>query len=340
MPEVGLKNERAFMATMSEIAQLAGVSQATVSRVLNGSAGVSAAKKAAVMEWVRRLDFQPNSTARALAANRSHLIGAVVPDLLNPFFAEILAHIEHHAAHNGYSVIVANSAGEPENERAIVKSLRARQVDGILIGLASGDSDVIDELKKQTPPAVIVTQESNDMDSVSVSHIEGGNLVANHFLREGVDSFAFFGPHDEKYAGYRDTLGRAGVRESDIHSIGNQDWWLNMLSRGFESAMDYLRSNPVQGRMGVFAMNDPFALGMINAAHELGMRVPDQVSVVGFDNTFVCDNVRPTLSSVSQPTEEIGRRAVELLLKRIEASVPAELVNVELHPRLVRRESS
>ncbi len=123
------------MVTMQEIAKLAGVSQATVSRVLSGSAGVSASRKAKVMEWVRKLDFEPNFSAQTLAANRSLLIGVVVPDLMNPYFSEILAHIEKYSARNGYNIIIANSNGDQNREREIIKSLRARQVDGILIGL-------------------------------------------------------------------------------------------------------------------------------------------------------------------------------------------------------------
>jgi len=329
------------MKTMKDIAELAGVSQSTVSRVLNGSAGVSPARKAKVMEWVRKLDFEPNFSAKTLAANRSLLIGVVVPDLLNPYFPEILAHIEMKTAQSGYNIIIANSAGDVNREKEIVKSLRARQVDGILISLASPDSPILEELREQKIRSVVFSQQHPGIDSVGVSNHKGGGQVATHFLKEGIEHFAFFGSeNDEKFQGFRNTLIDAGIDSNRIEVIGNKDWWHNMLERGFISAKDYLSSRRQNSRLGVFSFNDPFALGVVHAAQDLEMRIPEDIAVVGFDNTFICQNVRPTLSSVAQPTEKIGRLAVEMLLKRIDGSSENNVEHILLDPQLVRRETS
>lgn len=330
------------MATMKEIADKAGVSQATVSRVLNGGTAVKPEKRARVMEWVRKLDFEPNRSARSLAANRSHLLGVILPDLMNPYFAEILTHIEKFAARNGYNVILANTEGDQRREREILKSLKSRQVDGILVGLSSPESAILPELREQKVKAVIVTQEYPGIDCVGVSHFKGGAQVAEHFLSTGIQRFAFFGPvKDDKYRGYRETLFDAGIAEDRIEVIGNEEWWLSMLQRGFQSAESYLETHRATSRLGVFAVNDPFALGVVHAGQELGMRIPEELAVVGFDDTFICQNVRPTLSSVSQPIEEIGRLAVELLLNRIESGYrDREQQHIQLDPRLVQRETS
>ena len=330
------------MITMKDIARKAGVSQATVSRVLSGTAAVSPAKRAVVMEWVRKLDFEPNRSARSLAASRSHLIGVMLPDLVNPYFSEILSHIERSAARSGYNVILANSEGSLRREREIFKSLKARQVDGFLAGLVSPDSPVLNEILKQRVRTVVVTQDYEGIDCVSVSHFQGGKLVAEHFLESGIEEFAFFGPEgDEKFLGFRDTLLNAGAAEENIEVIGNEDWWLSMLNRGFHRAREYLACHKTDRRLGVMAVNDPFALGVVHAGQELGIRIPKEMAVVGFDDTFICVNTRPTLSSVSQPTEEIGRLAVDILLKRIESNAGGETDrHVYLEPRLVHRETS
>lgn len=326
---------------MKDIAKLAGVSQATVSRVLNGSAGVNPEKRARVMEWVRKMDFSPNATARTLAAHRSHLIGVVLPDLMNPYFTGILAKVEQYSAHNGYNIIIANSAGDQMREREIVKSLRNRQVDGILIGFSSFEAPMIKELLSNSVNTVVMTQDHAGLDCVSVSHTRGGALVASHFLSQGIEEFAYFGPEkDEKYSGFHTMLTNSGVSEEHINLIGNEDWWLSLLERGFTSAKQYLQNHKPKKRIGIMAVNDPFALGVVHAAQELGFSIPDEISVVGFDDTYICQNVRPTLSSVFQPVEEIGRLSVDMLLRKIHKHAPAEEQHIILEPRFVRRETS
>ncbi len=329
------------MTTMKEIAEKANVSQATVSRVLTGSTSVSMEKRARVMEWVRKLNFEPNQSARTLAANRSQLIGVILPDLMNPFFAEILSNIEMILSRNGYNVILANSEGDSLREKDILKSLKARQVDGILV-VPSPETIILDELREQNVKSVVITLEYPGIDCIGVSHRKGGILVAEHMLSNGIERFAYFGPSDDdKFMGFRDTLAAAGVQESNIDLIGNQDWWLSMMKRGFHSAEHYLETHRAGSRLGVFSVNDPFALGVVHAAQDLGISIPEELAVVGFDNTFICENVRPTLTSVAQPIEEIGRLSVELLLKRIESGFgDVKQQHIQLEPRLVKRESS
>lgn len=329
------------MATMKEIADKAGVSQATVSRVLSGGTSVSRDKKARVMEWVRKLDFEPNLSARSLAANRSQLIGVILPDLMNPYFAELLAHIERISSRNGYNVILANTEGDPLREKDEYNAFRARQVDGIL-AVPAPESQILDELQSQKVKTVVITLEFPDIDCVGVSHHKGGTLAAEHFLESGVQRFAYLGPReDDKFRGYRDTLIAAGVSSNSIDVIGNENWWLSLARRGSQIAEQYLEAHKAQSGLGIFSVNDPFAIGVVHAARDLGMSIPEDVSVIGFDDTFLCENVRPTLTSIAQPMEEIGRLAVELLLRRIEGGVDNVIPqHILLEPRLVKRETS
>ena len=329
------------MATMKDVADKAGVSQATVSRVLNGSPGVSREKRSRVMESVRKLNFKPNLSARSLAANRSYLLGVILPDLMNPYFAEILAHIERIASLNGYNVILANTEGDPLREKAEYASLKSRQVDGLLV-VPSPGTQILDELREQRVKSVVATLEFPGIDCVGVSHYKGGYLVAEHFLEIGIERFAFFGTtDDDKYRGYRDTLIKANLDEKSIDVIMNENWWLNSISRGYESARNYLATHRAKSRLGVFAGNDPYALGVVHAVQDLEMSIPDEVAIVGFDDTFICESVRPTLTSIYQPIEEIGRLAVELLLARIEGGpTEKEEQHIVLEPKLVKRETT
>ncbi len=332
------------MKTMKEIAELAHVSQSTVSRILNGSANVALDKKARVMEVVRKMDFKPNQSARSLASNRSQLFGVIFPDLMTPFFMDVLTHVERISAKNGYNIIICNSNGNEQKEREALASLKSRQVDGVLIGLTSPSSPLLDQLRKQTIKSVVITQEHQGIDCVGTSHPYGGMLVARHFLEQGVKEFAFLGPEgDEKLVGYRETLVQAGVAPDKIHVIAVEHWLLRVVEQGYRAMLSFLsqRDPGSKRKIGVFAVNDSFGLSAVHAAQELGFAIPDHVSVVGFDNTYLCSNVKPMLSSIAQPTEEIGRLGVELLLKRIENTAPVDdVVHMRLQPELVRRETS
>ncbi|MCG8479033.1 MAG: LacI family transcriptional regulator, partial [Spirochaetales bacterium] len=321
---------------MKDIARQAGVSVSTVSRILNGHANVRSDKKARVMELVRRYDYQPDHSARALVAQRSYLFGVIVPDLSTPFFVDVIAHVEQIAAKNGYNIILCNSEGYEQRELQAFSSLLARRVDGVLVAPVSDDSGVLDKLRRHAVKSVVITLTFSDLACVGVSHKTGGELVANHFVETGVHEFAFLGAtDDDKFAGYRETLIHAGVPEGRIHLIKERQYWRVDPSQGYRDAREFLRTQSLSGRLGAFAVNDTFALGMMHAVKEAGLSVPKDVALVGFDNTFVCDVVSPALSSVEQPTESISRIAVEMLLHQIEDAGWEEADKaVMLEPRL------
>lgn len=327
--------------TMKEIAKLADVSQSTVSRILNGTANVSPEKKARVMELVRKTDFKPNLSARSLVSTRSQLFGVIFPDLMTPFFSEILTIVERISAQNGYNIIVCNSNGDEKREIEALASLKARQVDGVLVGVLSPESAILDQLRKKSVKSVVITQEHPGLDCIGVSHHHGGAIAARHFMDINIEHFVFLGPeHDEKYIGFRKELSDAGVDEGHIHIIEIENWWLRMLDQGYKNTLAYLKENRKKGKCGIFAVNDAFAYGAIHAAQELDIKIPQDLAIVGFDNTFLCENVKPMITSIAQPTEEIGRVGVEMLLKRIENDVKVEDVHIQLEPRLIRRETS
>ena len=305
--------------TMKEVAEKAGVSQATVSRVLSNHPSVSPAKKKRVMEWVRKLNFEPNYSAKTLAAKSSQLIGVVLPDLQNPFFTELLFHIERIANQNGYTIIVCNSGGDLQKEKAIIRLLKARQVDGLLIGLAKASSEILETIRKDHTKTVVITQNYPGIDCVASSHSAGGKLAAEYLLDGKVEDFIYFGiEDDDKFYGFKEKLLENGIPRERIHVIGNQEWYFNTLQRGQQVLFQFLHEFKPQGKLGVFTLSDMYAVAVLQAAQSLGLRIPQDISIVGFDNIFICDAVQPKLTSISQPIEEIASMSLDMLLKRID----------------------
>ncbi len=332
------------MATMKDIANKAGVSQATVSRVMSDSSSVSQKTKAMVMEWVRKLDFEPNYSARALASSRSYLICLVLPDVMNPYFADIIYHVEKIASFNGFNILLCNSDGDPKREVDILKSLKSRQVDGVLIGFSDNHSPAIKILRDSELPTVVITQFHEDFDCVAVDHYAGGEMAARHFMDQGAEYFIYQGhTDDDKFRGYYNTLKDAGIPEDrlDIMDLGHV--WYHTPQRAhkaYRRALEYLQNRKYDSKTGVFSYNDLSAFGFIHAVQDMHLTIPEQYSIVGFDDTFMCQVMRPTLTSIAQPKEEIGQLAIKYLLAKIDKKVDTGRESFLLTPRLVQRETT
>ena len=186
------------MATMEEVAKKAGVSQATVSRVINGNPSVSFETRQNVMRWVRKLNYQPNLTAQTLVSKQSYLLGMILPDISNPYFSEVLKIVEQEASLNGYNIIFCNSGDNIQKERHSINILRGRQVDGLLIVPVDSNASHLKTLRHTNIPVVAITRDVDQFDSVSISHRHGGALVANHLLEIGHTSIGFIGSREEE----------------------------------------------------------------------------------------------------------------------------------------------
>lgn len=335
------------MATMNDIAKLANVSLATVSRVLNGSSAVKDETKALVMEWVRKLDYYPNYSAKTLAEKKSLIIALVIPDLFNPFFMEMIYHIERYVSQNGYSLLIANSDGNLERERAISNTLKARQVDGVLVGLVSQDSPLAEMLQKQTIPSVSITQNLSFLNSVSISHERGGVLAAQHLLEKDFKRFVYMGSDfdDPKFQGFRTHLLENQIPEEHIRLIDIGAMWFHTGQRSHQRITEQEQAvrEWSEHKLGIFCINDIVALGVIQACNEMKLTVGDKVGVIGFDDTYLCQSVRPTLTSIAQNKDEMSRIGVELLLRTIDNRVEdgtQEQEHIILQPSLAKREST
>lgn len=331
------------MVTMKQVAEKAKVSQATVSRVINGHPSVSLELRRQVMEWVDKLGYQPNKVAQSLAKNKSHLLGVIVPAVSNPYFSEIILSIDETASYYGYNILLCNTKGNIQKEKEVIKILQGHKVDGILLVPADVEASHLKTLKNEKLPIVIITRNIPGFDSVSVDHGKGVSIVVDHLINLGHTNILFAGnQRDEKFRVFEKRVLEKGLKfgSYNLNNLIEINEWLELNShQAYEQTKKYLLENKLRAT-AIFACNDIAAFGVMQAIKEQGLKIGKDIALVGFDNTFLASIISPRLTSVAQPTKEIGRIAIEIALNRINKKLEGEPINISLEPRLIVRESS
>lgn len=331
------------ITTMQELAQAAGVSIATVSRVFSGSPKVSEKTRAKVLELVHQSGFQPNETARTMAAGSSRLIAVILPDIENPYFSRLLSEIEQLCVKNGYTMIFFNSNGDSEKEKEIVTKMMARQADGMLICMTRIKSEMIPVIKTANFPVVVMTRNINGLDSVAINHIEGGRLAADYLIENRCEQFFFFGlKDDEKFTGFYNELLKKKVPKSKIKIFGDKNWYFNNYAQASELMDKFMQEQKTSTeKTGLFCINDLSAVQAINAANRNNIKIPEKLNIVGFDNTMLCDMTFPALTSINQPLDKIAAKSFEILCQKIKEKKEGKssLKTIVLEPSIIKRES-
>ncbi|URZ04985.1 LacI family DNA-binding transcriptional regulator [Clostridium felsineum] len=322
------------MVTMKDIAKKSGVSQATVSRVISGNVSVNPEIKRKVMEWVRKLDYKPNIIAQSLVKNKSLLIGVIITDISNPFFSDVIKSVESEAAKYGYSIILCNTDWNLDKEKKYISIMKSYNVDGILIVPSNAKDTYFKSLKNINIPIVVITQNIDGFNCVSISHYLSAKDVAKHLISMGYSKFVFVGfEEDEKCRGFKDEIESSGFKmENDFFAVSDKAVNTDL--------KELLESDLKNEDIGIFAYNDIEALVVLHLLKEMKVEIPEKIALVGFDNTFISKEVSPTLSSVAQPIEEIGRQSVEILIDNICGKKDVQEKHIIIEPRLVVRESS
>ena len=327
-------------STIYEVAKCAGVSTATVSHVINCTRYVSDELKARVMAAVKELNYKPNTAARRLRGGNSKALGLIVPDCTNPFFAETARAIDRVCFSLGYNIILCNTDNNAAHQAHYIDMLISKQVDGIIF-ISCGTPDCgIQKCETACIPAVIVDRDANigSADRIIVNNEHGGYEAAKHLIELGFTKIGCIsGPEGisssiRRTEGFKRALTEYGITldetlfyAGDFHYKGGKDAFFHFQRR---------RDLPE----AVFACNDMMAIGFIHAAAANGVSVPDDVSVIGFDNIELAAVISPALTTVAQPIEEIAEIATQRLLKRIE-SRDGEVKRIVLEPRLIIRET-
>lgn len=329
------------MATIKEVALAAGVSYTTVSHVLNDTRPVSPDARARVLAAAAALHYVPSALARSLRSRTTGTIGLIIPNNTNPYFSEVARGIEDSCYAAGYSVILCNSDDDPAKQRDYLDVLLAKRCDGLIMAaLAQTDGAL---LRKRQVPAVFLDRapEGMDNDVVGIDNLAGGELAGLHLLGLGRERIACIGgPRDlevssQRIAGMRLALAGAG-RGLDPALCDAGDF---TSASGYAAALRLL-GRPASDRPdGLFCCNDMMAIGALRAAAELGIAVPDQLAVVGFDDIDLAQFVHPPLTSVSQSTRALGNITAACLLARI-AAPDGPLQRRRVAPTLTVRGSS
>src|SRR5262245_57334556 len=330
--------------TMKRIAVELGVSITTVSKVLNNHADIGEATRNRVLAKVEELGYQRNAVARSLTLRRTHTLGIVIPDLMHSFFVEVIAGIEPVASARGYGLLLCSSGEDPRKERAELEMLRGRQVDGVVLASAhgSGNSDRLRQLTRQGTSLVMIDRDDHPgvkCHRVLTDDEQVGELATTHLLDAGRRAIAHIaGPAivhaKRRERGWREALKARGVKPND-------DW---LIAGGFMESDGYRamkRLLTVRPRIdAVFAANDPAAIGAMKALWEAGLRVPDDIAIVGAGDIALGDLLRVPLTTVGWSRKDQGKHAAELLLNGLDEDEEVEPQRVVIPPRLIIRESS
>jgi LacI family transcriptional regulator len=338
---------RKSTVSMKDVAKLAGVSLGTVSNVVNAPHTVAEATRMRVDEAITKLGWIPNEQARQLRAGRSRSIGMVVLDIGNPFFTDVIAGAEHAVLERGQSVQVGNSAHDPEREAAQLLLFAQQRVRGVLIAPIGGLGERGRQLRVRGIPIVILDRAGTlaDFCSVSVDDVEGGRMAVQHLIDQGHTMLAFVGGSSNLQQ-IRDRrlgaeLARAAHDDSvQLLTVSTQQ--LDVTS-GITAAGEIVLLPEPERPSAVFAANDLLAIGLLQGFVTAGLRVPEDVAIIGYDDIEFAAAAAVPLSSVRQPRLDLGRRAAELLFDEIE-DVESDALHVHqqilFRPELVVRRSS
>jgi LacI family transcriptional regulator len=337
------------MSTIYDVAKAAGVSISTVSHVLNGTRRVSARTEKRVSDAIQALNYRPNSVARALVRRETRTIALVVPDNVNPFFAELARSVEDYGFGAGYSVVLCNTDNNLERETAYLEMLISNRVDGVIVMTGDRGEARLQSLKDQRVPAVVFDNEHEPLDAVMLDNYGGAMKAMQHLLDLGHTRIACIrgpGPHEVWGSGlrvraYYDALNQAGI-DVDRNLLVQGDWSFQS-ARGATDVLLRLENPPT----AIFACNDNQAIGALASLAAHGVTVPAQMSVVGFDGITLSGYVMPPLTTVATSLAELGRQLCQLLLERIamqedlaprRPTIPNELVvrGSTARPRLDR----
>lgn len=332
--------------TIKDIAKRAGVSHSTVSRALRMNNLVSDETARQIRQVAQEMGYRPSAVARSLKTKRTQVLGVIVSSISDPFFSEILNGIEVSAQARGYSLFIAASQHDPIKERQIVQTMMEQRTDGVIICSSSFSPEHGRQLLSYGFPVVVVNHQGSEGFNYSIYHddVDGSSQITQHLISLGHKRIAYLGNSQsgkttqDRLQGFLDAMEKADleVPESYIHHVAGGE-----PSLGAESVEYFARLTP--GPTAIVCFNDMLAIGVLKGCQLAGLRVPEDLSVTGFDNITFSAFTSPSLTTIDQPKFSIGQEAAQLLLDLLQAvdgTIP-DTPNVKvLQGKLLVREST
>ncbi len=309
------------MPSMNDVAKKAGVSIVTVSRVVNNNTNVNEATRAKVLKAIKELKYQPSRVAKRLRSKSlsGNLLGIMIPDIQNPFYVDVLRGIEDVAYKNHYAIIVSNFGQDEQKERMYLDILKSESIDGLIVAPAHENDTKVIEVLKSGLPIVCVDRglEGVDVDVVLVSNQKGSFDAVSYLIQQGYNRIAFIAGKPQIPSS---RLREKGFREA--HEKYNLPVDESLIKRGDSSHKSGIElceellnlKNPPNA---IFTGNNLITLGALETIHKHGISIPNDLAIIGFDDMYWSNSLNPSLTAVKQPAYEIGKRAAELLIQRI-----------------------
>lgn len=326
--------------TIKDVARELGVSYSSISRALNGKEGVSEETRRRIVEAAERMGYQPNELARGLVNKVSNTVGVIIPDIMNPYFGEIVNGIIEAAKQKGYNIFLCTSGWDGKNEKEYLDALRKKRVDGIIIKPADYKTDMkYDTIS--TPLFVIDRQETGGYyNKIAVDNEMGGYIATRHLLERGYRHLAFIIGQEDNYSSSQRMAGAARALKEyglELEKERIAEGWFTI--EGGRKAAKKLFESGLEID-AVFGINDLIALGVLQYCNETGRSVPEQVGVIGFDDISYAALPQIQLTTVHQPKHELGRLIFDTLYKEIKGADKSQLTKLRLEPQLVVRKTT
>ncbi|MBP1153748.1 MULTISPECIES: LacI family DNA-binding transcriptional regulator [unclassified Paenibacillus] len=327
--------------TIDDVALKAGVSKATVSRVLNKNYQyIAEDTKERVLKAIEQLDYRPNALAKGLKSMKTNVMGLVLSNLRNPFWSQVLEGIEDVCKHYGYNLMIANSRDSLESEEEHIRGFGLRKVDGIIVNPTTGLNPLFQTLSQKQFPLVFLNRkvEGVTADTVVVDNIKGSRMAVEHLVRLHKRKIAIFlyppngiSPRLERIEGYRIAMEENGlpVQPDWIKIVRNKEECQTEIGKLLETGLPD----------AIFATSSILTLEILDALKELGLSVPKDIAVLGYDETAWAKHLDPPMTTIEQPAYEMGKVSAERLIRRVNNKTDSALETILLEPTLIVRRS-
>lgn len=329
--------------TIQDIANQAGVSKSTVSRILNGNYGQNTQETVdKVLKVIKELDYRPNALAQSLKSMKTNVIGIILSNLKNPFWVRVLEGVEDTCRKNGYSLMICNSNEDESLEEEHIRAFQMKQVDGFIINATVKNDMIYSSLVEKQFPFVTINRKipGLDVDLVTMDNVAGSMAGVDHLISRGNKSIALFvyppdyvSPRLDRLEGYKKALTKNGIKvdETLIHIVEEKQGKVK------ETVKNLLSSNTRPD--AIFSTNNMMTLEIIEGIKDMGLKIPKDISLVGYDETVWSMHLNPPLTTVNQPSYEMGELAAKRLIELIEKKGERNPITSILQPNLIIRES-